>query len=511
LTRAHRSVESTATLGSFTVQDGGGGMIIRPNDTSAGELVWVKHQVKGNGDEVATNVGLGGIEVLCDVGFAKRAVDWFAVDGLRNAPVEFDADEVVVPHPEILENTMAPGEFDAFYDADDVAGGGDVGMTSWGVERSMREAWRSKVSKNITHNVSLLLNAPTLIFPHPDNGCKVILDMGRFKLTNKETDTEVVKGIMAKEGVSSDAWEEFALKLTDFALILDSNGDRKALLSPATSIINVGVEKKTSSKGVLACSGLVEGLDVRIDIEAWEVLRGVLASWDDTFSPSQQASSLDVDLDSISVTSSVRDGVKDRHLRAEKAIGVTKNQSSDVVVVGVFSLPTITMSLSPAVGKTISVSLKGLSSAIRLGGTCATIEGAMGGVTLAWTDEGAEFTLMESGKCATDKLASVKVSRNERLDETDIIARFECMQVNYNAERVKEILGYLEKLKGGDKQQITFPPSPPASRRQSPTRRSNMMPSVSSMSMVGSGIVGGIGIVRNSDEPKANKTVLRIS
>ena len=24
--------------------------------------------------------------------------------------------------------------------------------------------------------------------------------MGRFKLTNKETDTEVVKGIMAKEG-----------------------------------------------------------------------------------------------------------------------------------------------------------------------------------------------------------------------------------------------------------------------------------------------------------------------
>ena len=65
LTRAHRSVESTATLGSFTVQDGGGGMIIRPNDTSAGELVWVKHQVKGNGDEVATNVGLGGIEVLC--------------------------------------------------------------------------------------------------------------------------------------------------------------------------------------------------------------------------------------------------------------------------------------------------------------------------------------------------------------------------------------------------------------------------------------------------------------
>ena len=135
----------------------------------------------------------------------------------------------------------------------------------------------------------------------------------------------------------------------------------------------------------------------------------------------------------------------------------------------------------------------------------------MGGVTLAWTDEGAEFTLMESGKCATDKLASVKVSRNERLDETDIIARFECMQVNYNAERVKEILGYLEKLKGGDKQQITFPPSPPASRRQSPTRRSNMMPSVSSMSMVGSGIVGGIGIVRNSDEPKANKTVLRIS
>jgi hypothetical protein len=32
--------------------------------------------------------------------------------------------------------------------------------------------------------------------------------MGRFKLTNKETDTEEVKGIMAKEGVSSDAWEE---------------------------------------------------------------------------------------------------------------------------------------------------------------------------------------------------------------------------------------------------------------------------------------------------------------
>jgi hypothetical protein len=62
--------------------------------------------------------------------------------------------------------------------------------------------------QNITHDISLLLQAPTLIFPHPDNGCNVVLDMGRFKLTNKETDTEEVKGIMAKEGVSSDAWEE---------------------------------------------------------------------------------------------------------------------------------------------------------------------------------------------------------------------------------------------------------------------------------------------------------------
>lgn len=255
---------------------------------------------------------------------------------------------------------------------------------------------------------------------------------------------------------------------------------------------------------------MIEGLDIHVDTEAWEVLRGILASWDEAFSPSQQSSSLDVDLDSISVASSVREGVKDRHLRAEKALGVTKNQSSEVVVVGVFSLPTIVMSLSPAAGKSISMSLKGLSSAVRFDGTWATVEGAMGGVKVSWTDDGTKYTLVESGGGITDKLVSIKVVRNERLDETDIIARFESMQVNYNAERVKEILGCLAKLKGGERQEISSPPSPLASWRQSPTRRSGMMASVSSIPVVGTGIVGGIGIVSNSDNSKANKTVFRI-
>ena len=122
----------------------------------------MKHQVKGNRDEMATNIGLGGIEVLCDVGFAKRALDWFQVDdGLRTAPVEYDADEVVAPSPEILENTLAPGEFDAFFDADDVAIRGDIGVTSWGVERSMREAWRSKVSKVRMYELPLHISLGT--------------------------------------------------------------------------------------------------------------------------------------------------------------------------------------------------------------------------------------------------------------------------------------------------------------------------------------------------------------
>jgi len=247
------STESTLTLGSFTVEDGDAKLMVKPGDLSGGELVWLKHQVTQKSDKMATDIGLGGIEVLCDVAFCKGAVDWFDAGPPKTAGGVYDIDETVEQLPDILENTMAPGEFDAFYDADDEIGGGDIGARDWGVERSLGEAWRSKISKNITHDISLFLDAPTLILHDQGSGSKVVLDMGKLNLTNKDADirdgAKEVGDIMNREEVASDQWEGFVLKLTGFSILLDSGRETRALLSPATSLINLGVEKKTSSKG----------------------------------------------------------------------------------------------------------------------------------------------------------------------------------------------------------------------------------------------------------------------
>jgi len=238
-------------------------------------------------------------------------------------------------------------------------------------------------------------------------------------------------------------------------------------------------------------------------MDGWKVVMSIWDDWDKTFFLSSSPPEPDSDNVSLasSMVSSMRGGIKDRHLRAERALGVTMKRRNEIVLVGVFRLPTITLSLTPAEGRTISMSLKGLSSRLRIGGAGMTIEGAMGGVKISWTEEKVKYALVRNGGMTHDKLANIKIVRDDERDETRIIARFETLEVNYNAERIKKVFECLEKLKTKDEGQeiITRTKSP------SMTRKGSIL---GAGVMLGTGFVGAA--VASPEKEKTSKTVVKI-
>mmetsp|Transcript_15183 Transcript_15183/g.28285 ORF Transcript_15183/g.28285 Transcript_15183/m.28285 type:complete len:2956 (+) Transcript_15183:251-9118(+) len=429
-----------------------------------------------------------------------------------------------LPGNPTLEQSVATGNYDLFYDASDPPAGTldhhplddpsvpqfnfDLDITD-NLGSAWSEAWNNKVKCQATWTLDLDLHAPVFVLPidHTDADSKFLeINLGHFCFkTVKESDKQV-QDFFSSEKIT--AWDDFQLELDGLKVqSRQGENDPNLIVNPTALHVSVGLER-TSSTPLMCLDCVLPLFSVQLNSASAAVLRSLADDWQEGMGAGGvEDEEDDASVNSYSSNNSVSSRMStSKRRRREQIDNISKDvkkskrsskASLKPLLMASFTLQQLTMCLTTLENTSISANLVSVKSSLRSYenknmfelkmGYFWIIDGLLGDrrqelflhsdlplSSLAYSANGYKIneSLTELGvyenTFSSTSLCYVTVNQSEA--SVDVNFKMESIEAHYNPMAVRNILDFVGKMKERHQEQLQIIPPSPTKRQTSFTR-----------------------------------------
>ncbi|GMH72961.1 hypothetical protein TrLO_g14104 [Triparma laevis f. longispina] len=509
------TISSISVMDEFTRNNQWPSVVKQLSESSEqGAISFTVDQTSSGDSDV--HLSLTGFEITPSISFLNALKDFASLSADPNPTSP--TSKMKGKHNPTLEQSLASGDYDLFYDATEPLNQPDETTPTLNFDLDITdnlgaawsEAWNNKVKSQATWTLDLDLHAPVFILPIDCTNVDskyLELNLGHFCFKTVKTSDKTVEKFFKEENITG--WESFQLELEGLKVqSRQGSTPPNLIVNPTQLLVSVGLERTFSTP--LTCLTCVLPLfSVHLNSASAAVIRSLADDWRESISEVNNDINDDVSVNSYSSNNSVMSSKRRKRMEQIDNIGVTQDPKkkrsktpNKPLLKASFTLQQLTTTLTTVKNTDISANLVSVKSTLISYPNKNNFELKMGyfwiidnlspnrqqkllvhsdlpDSSLSYSAN--SYKINESLKklgVYEDAFSSTSlchITANQNQHSIDVNFKMESIEVHYNPMAVRNILDFVGKMKERHQQQVQLIPPSPTKRPTSFTRSTSRM------------------------------------